>query len=274
MQTNLHRFENGNSPVFSKAKLLLVENDLINQKVTVAILKPLGFDVEIANNGREALAKMQNSKYDLILMDCHMPEMDGFEATSEIRKREKNDRHIPVIALTASVLPEEKMRCFAVGMDDYLTKPLDKNVLNSILDRWLPKSRASFSDVSGSSRLENNSNKLHRLDPKVIQTLRRLNNSSNNFLNEIIDVFIDESSQRMEIIEKSLDNFDLEIVRKTAHTQKGASLTFGAEILAELCENLENVRETDDVEIIKDLVNEIQIEFISVKVMLEKEKIK
>ena len=250
----------------------MVENDFINQKVTVVTLKPLGFDVEIANNGREALAKMQNSEYDLILMDCHMPEMDGFEATSEIRKREKNDRHIPVIALTASVMPEEKMRCFAVGMDDYLTKPLDKNVLNSILDRWLPKSSATFSNVSGSSRLENNSHELHRLDPKVIQTLRRLNNSSNNFLNEIIDVFIDESSQRMEIIEKSLDSFDLEIVRKMAYTQKGASLTFGAEILAELCENLEKVRGKDEIEIIKNLANQIQIEFLSVKVMLEKEK--
>jgi signal transduction histidine kinase/CheY-like chemotaxis protein/ligand-binding sensor domain-containing protein/HPt (histidine-containing phosphotransfer) domain-containing protein len=267
---------NGNSPVFPKARLLLVENDLINQKVTFATLEPLGFDVEIANNGREALEKMQNNEYDLILMDCHMPEMDGFEATSEIRKIEKNDRHIPVIALTASVLPEEKMRCFAVGMDDYLTKPLDKNVLNSILERWLPKSRTSFSNVSANSSLrsENNSNELYRLDPKVLQTLRRLNNSSNNFLNEIIDVFIYESSQRMKVIEKSLNNSNLETVKKTAHTQKGASLTFGAEILAEFCEDLENVQENDEIEPIKNLANKIQAEFLGVKVMLEKEKMR
>lgn len=204
-----------------------------------------------------------------------MPEMDGFETTIQIRKTENEARHIPIIALTASVLPEEKRRCFEVGMDDYLTKPLEKNILNSILDRWLPKSRISFAKVSGDSIVDSErstSDEPNQLDPQVMQTLRRLNDSNKDFLKEIIDIFISESSQRIKIIEKSLDDFDLKAIKKTAHTQKGASLTFGAEILAQLCEKLENMQESDEVDEIKNLADKIHLEFKSVKLLLEKER--
>ncbi len=264
-------YKSRTTPVFSKSKLLLVENDYTNQRVAVAMLEPLGFEVDVADNGHEALKKMQNSEYDLILMDCHMPEMDGFETTLHIRKNENKDRHIPVIALTASILPEEKSRCFEVGMDDYLTKPLDKQTFYSVLDRWLPKSEAISSNNSDEIE-ENDLTNLNQINPKTLKTLRRLDASNENFLREIIDVFNVESLHRIELMKKSLDEFDLETFTQTVHTQKGASLSLGAETLAELCEKLENIQEIDEIETIKDLINEIEIEFLRVKTTLEREK--
>ncbi len=267
--------ENRTNAAFSNAKLLLVENDYTNQRVAVAMLEPLGFEVDVADNGYEALNKMEKSEYDLILMDCQMPEMDGFETTKHIRKNEHKDRHIPVIALTASILPEEKSRCFEVGMDDYLTKPLDKEIFYSVLDRWLPKSEllsANNSDDPASEFEENDLTALNQLNPKILKTLRRLDAANENFLEEIIDVFNVESLQRIELLKKSLAEFNAESLRQTAHTQKGASLSLGAENLAEICEKLENVQEIDEFETIKELINELEIEFLRVKTTLEREK--
>jgi PAS domain S-box-containing protein len=123
---------------FAGRRVLLVEDNIVNQKVGVALLGKLGCQVEVAANGREAL-RMTSQLYDLIFMDCQMPEMDGYETTGEIRKREGAARHTPIIALTAGAMAEDRERCIRAGMDDYLSKPFRVGQLHEMLDKYLPR---------------------------------------------------------------------------------------------------------------------------------------
>jgi hypothetical protein len=147
-------------------RLLLVEDNLINQKLAVRLLKKFGYEVDVAGNGCEALTSLSDRSYGAILMDCQMPEMDGFEATREIRRREAQlsvlssqlpeeqtpaaaqlpttnwqpaTVHVPIIALTANVVQGDKERCLEAGMDDYLTKPINPTELRKTLERWLSR---------------------------------------------------------------------------------------------------------------------------------------
>ena len=132
----------------SKKSVLVAEDNEINQRVIVSILGSLGVDITIANNGRELVEKWQNGNFDLIFMDCHMPEMDGYEATQKIREFE-TDSHIPVIALTANATVQDQEKCKASGMDDFLSKPFLKEDLASLLDKWLPANINEEQETSG-----------------------------------------------------------------------------------------------------------------------------
>ena len=125
-------------PRGSRGHILIVEDNHINQLVAVAILEELGFSTEVAGNGREALASYGRHPFDAVLMDCQMPEMDGYAATQRIRRIEGRGARTPVIAMTAGVGAGERERCLVAGMDDYLTKPVNTNDLNAALSRWVP----------------------------------------------------------------------------------------------------------------------------------------
>jgi CheY-like chemotaxis protein len=121
-------------------RILLVEDNPVNQRVGVIMLKKLGIvAVDLARNGREALEAVECGQYALILMDCQMPDIDGFEATRLLREREaaQGASRLPIIALTANALQGDRERCVAAGMDDYLTKPFTPQSLGDILSRWL-----------------------------------------------------------------------------------------------------------------------------------------
>jgi PAS domain S-box-containing protein len=124
------------------AEVLLVEDNRVNQMIARLLLEKLGCRVEIAVNGREACLALQRRSYDVVFMDCQMPEMDGFQATRNIRLSENGGRRTPIIALTAGVLKEERDQCYAAGMDDFLSKPISKPELESALENWLAVSRA------------------------------------------------------------------------------------------------------------------------------------
>ncbi len=125
-----------------KVRILLAEDNLINQKVATRVLNKLGFNCEIANNGREALDILKVKDYDLVLMDCQMPEMDGFEATAAIRSwEEKTGAHIPVIAMTANAMQGDREKCLDAGMDDYVSKPIDRNKLVMAIENQLVKNQ-------------------------------------------------------------------------------------------------------------------------------------
>ncbi len=119
-------------------RLLLVDDNRINQKVALMMLKKLGYDADIAKNGREALAAIASRRYDLVLMDCIMPEMDGFEATRLLRSSGGLAAMLPVIAMTASAFAEDREACLAAGMNDYLSKPVRESELVQKLESWLP----------------------------------------------------------------------------------------------------------------------------------------
>ncbi len=119
-------------------RILVVEDNVVNQKVAKRMVEMFGFDVDVAENGIVALACLKKVDYDLVFMDCQMPEMDGYEATSAIRKSEKGGEHTIVVAMTANAMAGDRERCLVAGMDDHLPKPIRKNELKQMLLRWLP----------------------------------------------------------------------------------------------------------------------------------------
>jgi CheY-like chemotaxis protein len=120
----------------SGGRVLVAEDNVFNQKVTVAMLEAIGYQADVVASGADAVDAVSRIDYGAVLMDCHMPEMDGFEATVEIRRREGSSRHTPIIAVTAAAIEGDRERCFAAGMDDYLSKPVSLEELDSALERW------------------------------------------------------------------------------------------------------------------------------------------
>jgi CheY-like chemotaxis protein len=123
------------------ARLLLTEDNAVNQKVALAILRKLGLTADLAGNGLEALELVRERTYDIVFMDCQMPEMDGFQATRAIREMEGPDRRVPILAMTANAMQGDRERCLEAGMDDYIPKPITIVDLKNALQRWLPPAR-------------------------------------------------------------------------------------------------------------------------------------
>ena len=128
--------------ITSDARILLVEDNPINRRVAVALLRKLSQHVDMAGDGREALQMVQRNTYDLVLMDCQMPEMDGFDATRAIRALASKVAEIPIVALTANALAGEREKCIAAGMNDYLAKPFTRKSLETIVTRYATKSHS------------------------------------------------------------------------------------------------------------------------------------
>jgi len=131
------------------ARVLVVEDNLVNQRVAARLLERMGYGVEVATNGREATEKARHSRFDAILMDCQMPEMDGLEATRRIRASEAGRRPTPVIALTASAIDGDRESCLAAGMDDFVAKPIQMDQLRKVLERWLQEPSATRGEAAG-----------------------------------------------------------------------------------------------------------------------------
>jgi CheY-like chemotaxis protein len=125
--------------VHGRGRLLLAEDNVVNQRVAMHMLVKMGYSVDSANHGREAIERLEHCRYDLVLMDCQMPELDGFEATRIIRDPASSvlDHAVPVVAVTANAFAEDRERCLAAGMNDFLSKPIDRQTLSAMLDKWI-----------------------------------------------------------------------------------------------------------------------------------------
>jgi CheY-like chemotaxis protein len=125
------------TPDESRPTILIAEDNQINQKVIEKMVQKLGYRVELVANGREAIEALGRLSYQLVFMDCQMPEMDGFEACKEIRRREGSGPRTPIVAITANAMKGDRERCLAAGMDDYVSKPFRQEDLRNVIERWI-----------------------------------------------------------------------------------------------------------------------------------------
>lgn len=260
---------NETRPNEEKKRILLVEDNIVNQKVAVLLLQQFGLDVVVAENGLLALQSVQKETYDVILMDCQMPEMDGFEATKAIRRYEAlQNRYTPIIAVTALAMVGDQERCIAVGMDDYISKPIDRYVLNIKLNHWLQKEfvlrnqelARKYAQPSG-LQSEN------EYDPVNLTELRDYYGED---LNDVLKTFIESTSNYILSIKQSISEHDHESLARYAHELKGSSASVGAKQMAKLALYLERAAGLRDWKEAKDTTEALINSFDSVRAFLEK----
>ncbi|MDD5629175.1 MAG: response regulator, partial [Elusimicrobia bacterium] len=231
-------------------RILLVEDNAVNQKVAILQLQKLGCEADVAGNGLEALEALGRSAYDLVLMDCQMPEMDGFQATAEIRRREGSGKRTPVIAMTANALEGDREKCLAAGMDDYVAKPVRMPELCAVLARW---------DAP--------------VDAAVLAGHRELGGADNpGFLGELVDIFLKDAPKHLEALQGSVAAGDSQRLAKAAHALKGASGNMGARLMHRICRRLEAIGESGTVSGAGDLLEPLQEAFAETKAVLEAER--
>ncbi len=214
-------------------RLLVAEDNLINQRVIIGQLGKLGYHADVVNNGREVLDLLEREHYDLILMDCQMPEMDGYRTTEEIRRREGRYEHTVIIALTASAMQGTYERCIAAGMDDYISKPVDVAELARLIEHWKEFSTGSIQAGQEPEGSGGTMSDEEPLDPQIIMGLRELGDDGpSSFVNELIDLFLRETPQRMIDLRQAFDSGDTLSVRQISHKLNGSTSILGARRLS------------------------------------------
>jgi signal transduction histidine kinase/CheY-like chemotaxis protein/HAMP domain-containing protein len=213
--------------------ILVVEDNVVNQRVIEAMLAKRGFKVECAANGREALSMLAVGPYALVFMDCQMPEMDGYAATMAIRSREKGDERLTIVAMTAHAMKGDRERCLAAGMDDYLPKPLRPSELDAALERWLG---APAPEPAESAAKED------PFDALVDEARMRIFRTDYpEIVDQLIELFVESTPPLLEELREAAERGDSEDIRRTAHKLKGSCQNIGAGFMARLARDLERV---------------------------------
>jgi len=215
----------GDTPTDASPEILVVEDTPVNQVVAVRMLQKCGFRARVAENGLKALEALSERHYVAVLMDCQMPELDGYQTTKAIRGSEQDGRHTPVIAMTANSMRGERERCLAAGMDDYLTKPLRNQILKDALKRWIsdaPVHALAVSPVASSA--EGAAGPAALLDEEVIAEL----GFDAEGLTELHSMYFDQAAEQVSELGAAIVRGETVAVARTAHQLKGASATIGA----------------------------------------------
>jgi signal transduction histidine kinase/HPt (histidine-containing phosphotransfer) domain-containing protein/ActR/RegA family two-component response regulator len=213
-------------------RVLVAEDNPTSRMVTEALLKKLACEVDIALDGREALEKTKTHDYDIVFMDCYMPLMDGFQATQRIRRSPRTE-DLPVVALTASVTEEDRARCLEAGMNDTVGKPVRISMLAKALERWVPVSgRRSMRPVSTLPPPAT-------LDLHMVRQLVSLDGEDDDFIQDVMVSYVEQLKDSAKALSKALDAGDMETVRLTAHSIKGASKQIGAARVGDLLDAIE-----------------------------------
>ncbi len=281
--------ENVSDPVMKvfNAHILVAEDNPVNQELAELMLKEHGCTVEIASNGKKAIMALKESKnkpFDLILMDCQMPEMDGYETTRIIRLKLVDEDRIPIIALTANAMEGDRQRCLNAGMDDYLTKPFTREQLTSVLEKWLPEDNLEDNKVvdKGSSDQSEPDDLFSLTAPETDQTVDNIEvaetintieeesvetelpgqlnqttldnirslqrEGAPDILGKIVGLYFENSNKILTELERAVKSKDAKIIRSTAHSLKSSSANLGADNLAELCKEIENLGKNNQLD--------------------------
>jgi signal transduction histidine kinase/CheY-like chemotaxis protein/HPt (histidine-containing phosphotransfer) domain-containing protein len=243
-----------------RGRVLLVEDNAVNQRVAQRLLDLHGLEVTAVNDGREAVGRLERERYDLVLMDCLMPVMDGYMATRLWRERETaaGNGHVPIVAMTANAMAGDRERCLASGMDDYLSKPLDRVALVQMLHRWLPQTDAQDASAVSAApppivpppRVEvpapvrspapiavPDSSRMTALDAVVISDL--LDTMGGEF-GDLVRVYLEDAPQRLRELQAAAEIADAAAQVGPAHTLKSSSANIGAMALSDLAKGIEH----------------------------------
>ncbi|MDD3436207.1 MAG: response regulator [Candidatus Gastranaerophilales bacterium] len=236
-------------------KILVVEDSLLNCKLILKILENHGLTADLANNGREAVDAVKSKDYDLILMDYQMPILDGYRATEEIRKMESGTKHIPIIAMTANALSDDKLKCSQAGMDDYISKPIEIENLLDILDKYINKPK--------------NKNEEFNIENIINEMMEELNFNKTEAI-ELFSDFLNVLPENFLKVEKNIEENNFEDLRKVAHKLKGSSANMRARNLSKLCAKLEKEAAKINKDECINLINKIKNEYDYVKSEFER----
>ncbi|MBV9555080.1 MAG: response regulator [Alphaproteobacteria bacterium] len=248
-------------------RVLVAEDHPVNQEIAREHLESFGCRVDMASNGQEAVAAFDTRNYDLILMDCQMPEMDGFEATRAIRTREAMNmdtaaRRVPIIALTAHAMIGDRDRCIRAGMDDYLSKPFDGDDLYRMVDRWKPRGATRKETPRPQSAAVKRIEAEAVLDANVLQSLKRgFSPGGPSLLKRVGRLYLDFTPKDLAEIESAMDTEDAATVKTIAHKLKSASASVGAKSLAKLFKDLELAAAANRLRDADETLQQIKIEF-------------
>jgi signal transduction histidine kinase/CheY-like chemotaxis protein len=258
-------------------RVLLAEDNPVNQAVASGMMEAMGLSVIVVANGQEAIAKASREPIDVILMDCQMPEVDGFLATREIRRMESESggARTPIIALTANALKGDREKCLAVGMDEYVTKPFTSDQLHSILSLYLqPAAAIESAEPATQTEAHVETGTISKLEPaldsKVLDGLSRLQQpGAPSILRRVIDLYLESSRQLQGRLREAVASADVTLLRESAHALKSSSANVGALSLAELCRRLEMMGRENDLSEVSAIHERFEKEFVRVVAALE-----
>jgi PAS domain S-box-containing protein len=256
-----------------RRRILVVEDNITNQKVAMGMLRKLGYRADAAADGREAVKALETLPYDLVLMDCQMPEMDGFEATAIIRDPASfvRDHDLPVIALTAYAMKGDRERCLAVGMNDYLAKPITLPALSEMLEKWLPPETgesATTAETEGASSPDRTGGGGQA--PVFDHSgFRRRIMDDEELAQEVMAAFLSDIPEQINALEKALARGDETAASAVGHRIKGAAANICAPALCELAVQIEAAGETGDMEGVGRLTDRLTRAFAAFKSHIE-----
>lgn len=227
-------------------RILVAEDNQINQLVIARMLDKYNLKYQLVANGLEVVDALTKTSFDLILMDCQMPDMDGYQATRHIRMSNNAQKNIPIIALTANAIRGDENKCFEYGMNDYLTKPIDRLKLFQVLSKYLSANAIS-------------SSKMQYIDSSSLAQFDELESTDHpNLLIEVIDLFLNTSVAYVNAIEVSSNSNNLIEANNKAHALKSSALNLGATQLAIICQNIENLNSDTPNSVLKEYVQQLK----------------
>lgn len=275
--------------------ILLAEDNRTNREVAQGMLSALGYGADLAENGKEAVDALAKKAYDLVLMDCMMPVMDGYQATRLIRSNESNNlrtaatnNKIPIIALTANAMTGDREECLDAGMDDYLCKPFSLDQLKEMLEKWVTKesgysicktestdkaSALGENEASTASTAFETHSPVATLDKTVINNIRAMQSDANpDLLKKVINIYLDEFEKLFEALKQAVASGDANALRAAAHSLKSSSANIGAVKMSTLCRDLEDMGRTNSLETAECLLADIVSESDKVRKALDEER--
>jgi PAS domain S-box-containing protein len=259
------------APIMPKLRILIAEDNPVNQKVALHQLQKLGFEADAVDNGRLVLEALERTPYDLIFMDCQMPELDGYAATQEIRRREGKSKHTWIVAVTAHTLQGDREKCFAAGMDDYVSKPVKPASLQAAIHHFTMKSidQPLAAPAAALASMEEDLNGI--VDLRTLAGFRELDGDSGGILSQLIGVFLENTPVVLAEARAGLAGGSAPQVARAVHTLKGSCSNFGAARMKAVCEKLEKSAMAGSLESTAEMLDAIEREFNSVRSALEKE---